>query len=133
MMNLDRLLRPRSVAIIGASDKPGALGASVLANLERQGFAGAIHLVNPKRTEIGGRPCVASVDDLPEGVDAAILAIPRVGVLDAIRGLARRGAGAAVIFSAGFAEDGPQGLADQEEIARIAREAGMVVEGPNCL
>jgi len=133
MMNLDRLLRPRSVAIIGASDKPGALGASVLANLERQGFAGAIHLVNPKRTEIGGRPCVASVDDLPEGVDAAILAIPRVGVLDAMRGLARRGAGAAVIFSAGFAEDGPQGLADQEEIARIAREAGMVVEGPNCL
>lgn len=133
MMNLDRLLRPRSVAIIGASDKPGALGASVLANLERQGFAGAIHLVNPKRKEIGGRPCVASVDDLPEGVDAAILAIPRVGVLDAMRGLARRGAGAAVIFSAGFAEDGPQGLADQQEIARIAREAGMVVEGPNCL
>jgi len=96
MMNLDRLLRPRSVAIIGASDKPGALGASVLANLERQGFAGAIHLVNPKRTEIGGRPCVASVDDLPEGVDAAILAIPRVGVLDAMRGLARRGAGSRI-------------------------------------
>lgn len=130
---LDRLLRPRSVAIIGASDKPGALGASVLANLERQGFAGAIHLVNPKRTDIRGRACVASVDDLPEGIDAAVLAIPRAGVLDAIRGLARRKAGAAVIFSAGFAEDGPQGLADQQEIARIADAAGMVVEGPNCL
>ena len=72
--SLDRLLRPRSVAIVGASDKPGALGASVLANLVRQGFAGDIHLVNPKRAEIGGRPCVASVDDLPEGVDAAVLA-----------------------------------------------------------
>ncbi|QNA86806.1 acetate--CoA ligase family protein [Sphingomonas sp. So64.6b] len=130
---LDRLLRPRSVAIIGASDKPGALGASVLANLERQGFPGEIHLVNPKRSEIGGRLCVASVDDLPEGVDAAVLAIPRAGVLDAIRGLARRKVGAAVIFSAGFAEDGPQGLADQQEIARIAQAAGMVVEGPNCL
>ena len=130
---LDRLLRPGSVAIVGASDKPGALGASVLANLVRQGFAGAIHLVNPKRSEIGGRPCVASVDDLPEGVDAAILAIPRAGVLDAIRGLARRKVGAAVIFAAGFAEDGPQGLADQQEVARIAAEAGMVVEGPNCL
>lgn len=130
---LDRLLRPRSVAIIGASDKPGALGASVLANLERQGFAGAIHLVNPKRTEIRGRACVASVDDLPEGIDAAVLAIPRAGVLDAIRGLARRKAGAAVIFSAGFAEDGAAGLADQQEIARIADAAGMVVEGPNCL
>ncbi|MCI4592432.1 acetate--CoA ligase family protein [Sphingobium sp. BYY-5] len=131
--SLDRLLRPRSVAIVGASDKPGALGASVLANLLRQGFGGAIHLVNPKRTEIGGRPCVASVDDLPDAVDVAVLAIPRAGVLDAVRGLARRGVGAAVIFSAGFAEDGPQGLADQQEIARVAREAGMVVEGPNCL
>jgi acyl-CoA synthetase (NDP forming) len=130
---LDRLLQPRSVAIIGASDKPGALGATVLANLERQGFAGAIHLVNPRRSEIRGRACVASVDDLPEGIDAAVLAIPRAGVLDAIRGLARRKAGAAVIFSAGFAEDGPQGLADQQEIARIADAAGMVIEGPNCL
>jgi len=131
--SLDRLLQPRSIAIVGASDKPGALGASVLANLERQGFSGQIHLVNPKRAEICGRACLASVDDLPEGVDAAILAIPRAGVLDAISGLARRGVGSAVIFSAGFAEDGPQGLADQEEIARIATEAGMVVEGPNCL
>jgi len=131
--SLDRLLRPRSIAIVGASDKPGALGASVLANLERQGFSGAIHLVNPKRTEIGGRPCLPSVDDLPEGVDAAILAIPRAGVLESIIGLARRRTGSVVIFSAGFAEDGPQGLADQQEIARIANQAGMVVEGPNCL
>lgn len=130
---LDCLLRPRSVVIVGASDKPGALGASVLANLVRQGFDGDIHLVNPKRTEIGGRPCVASVDDLPEGVHVAVLAIPRAGVLDTMRGLARRGVRAAVIFSAGFAEDGPRGLADQQEIARIARESGMVVEGPNCL
>jgi acyl-CoA synthetase (NDP forming) len=132
-LRFDRLLRPRSVAIVGASDKPGALGASVLANLERQGFDGEIHLVNPKRAEIGGRPCVATVDDLPEGIDVAVLAIPRAGVLDVIRGLARRRVGAAIVFSAGFAEDGPQGLADQQEIARIAAEAGMIVEGPNCL
>ncbi len=131
--SLDRLLRPGSVAIVGASDKPGSLGASVLRNLERQGFAGTIHLVNPKRQEIGGRPCVASVADLPEGVDAAVLAIPRAGVLDAIRGLGARGVGAAVVFAAGFAEDGPQGLADQQELGRIARESGMIVEGPNCL
>ncbi len=130
---LDRLLRPRSVAIVGASDKPGALGASVLRNLVRQGFHGPIHLVNPKRSEIGGRPCVASVDDLPDGVDAAVLAIPRAGVLDTLRGLGRRGVGAAVVFAAGFAEDGPQGLADQQEIGRIAQEYDMIVEGPNCL
>lgn len=130
---LDRLLRPRSVAIVGASDKPSALGASVLANLDRNGFAGAIHLINPKRAEIGGRPCLASVDDLPDGVDVAVLAIPRVAVLDTVKALAARRVGAAVIFSAGFAEGGEAGLAEQREIGRIAHETGMVVEGPNCL
>lgn len=130
---LDRLLRPRSVAIVGASDKPGALGASVLSNLDRNGFAGDIHLINPKRAEIGGRPCLASVDDLPDGVDAAVLAIPRVAVLETVSALARRGVGAVVIFSAGFAEGGEEGLAEQREIARVAAEANMVVEGPNCL
>jgi acyl-CoA synthetase (NDP forming) len=130
---LDRLLRPRSVAIVGASDKPGALGASVLSNLVRNGFAGDIHLINPKREEIGGRPCLPSIDALPNGVDAAVLAIPRAAVLPAIRALAARGVGAAVIFSAGFAEGGEEGLAEQREIGRVAAEAGMVVEGPNCL
>lgn len=131
--SLDRLLRPRSVVIVGASDKPGALGASVLANLDRAGFAGAIHLINPKRSEIGGRPCLPSVDALPEGVDAAVLAIPRAAVVDTIRALAQRGVGSAIIFSAGFAEGGEEGLAEQREIARIAQAAGMVIEGPNCL
>jgi len=133
VLRFDRLLRPRSVAIVGASDKPGALGASVLANLERRGFSGEIHLVNPKRAEIGGRRCVATVDDLPEGIDVAVVAIPRAGVLEVVHALAGRRVGAAIVFSAGFAEDGPQGLADQQEIARIAAEAGMIVEGPNCL
>lgn len=130
---LDRLLRPRSVAIVGASDKPGALGASVLSNLTRNGFSGDIHLINPKRAEIDGRPCLPSIDALPEGVDAAVLAIPRVAVLDTVRALAARKVGAAVIFSAGFAEGGEEGLAEQHEIGRIAAQSGMVVEGPNCL
>lgn len=132
-LDFDRLLQPRSVAIVGASDKPGSLGAAVLANLEKAGFAGEIHLINPRRAEIGARTCLASVDALPDGVDVAVLAIPRGGVLDAVRGLAARGCGAAVVFSAGFAEDGPDGLAEQQEIARIARKAGMIIEGPNCL
>jgi acyl-CoA synthetase (NDP forming) len=131
--DLRRLLSPRSVAVVGASDKPGALGASVVSNLERNRFAGEIHLINPKRAEIGGRPCLASIADLPLDVDVAVLAIPRAGVLDAVRALAARRCGAAVIFSAGFAEGGEQGLADQRELARIAAEAGMVIEGPNCL
>lgn len=130
---LDRFLRPKSVAIVGASDKPGALGATILTNLERNGYAGAVYPVNPKRDEIMGKQCYPSVDALPEGVDVAVLAIPRVGVLEAVKGLAARKCGGVVIFSAGFAEGGEEGLAEQHEIARIANEAGMVVEGPNCL
>ncbi|MEG3143076.1 acetate--CoA ligase family protein [Sphingomonas sp. RT2P30] len=131
--SLDRLLRPRSVAIVGASEKPGALGNQVLANLERHGFAGDIHLINPRRGVIAGRQSLGSVDELPEGVDAAVLAIPGAAVLATIRALAARGVGAAVIFSAGFAEGGEEGLAAQREVARIAAESGMIVEGPNCL
>ncbi|NML04356.1 acetate--CoA ligase family protein [Sphingomonas sp. G-3-2-10] len=132
-MNLERLLKARSVAIVGASEKPGALGNSVLQNLERHGFSGPIHLINPKRDEIAGRACLKSVADLPEGVDAAVLAIPGGAVLDTVRALAARGVGAAVIFSAGFAEGGEEGMAAQREVARIAAEHGMVIEGPNCL
>ena len=133
MSGVERLLRPTSVAIVGASDKPGALGNSVLTNLERNRFDGTIYPINPKREKIGEHPCLASVDDLPDGVDVAILAIPRPAVVDTVRALAKRGVGAAVIFSAGFAEGGESGREEQRQIAKIANEAGMLIEGPNCL
>jgi acetate---CoA ligase (ADP-forming) len=131
--SLDRLLKPRSIVIVGASPTRGALGNTVMANLERYGFRGPVHLVNPRRDEIDGRPCLKSIDELPDGVDAAVLAIPGGAVLDSIRSLAARNVGAAVIFSAGFAEGGEEGMAAQREVARIAQQSGMVVEGPNCL
>lgn len=133
MPDLSRLLSPRSVVIVGASPTPGALGNSVLRNLERHGYAGDIHLINPKRDDIDGRPCLKSIDALPQGVDAAVLAIPGPAVLGAVQALAERGVGAAIIFSAGFAEGGEEGLAAQAEVARIAHGHDMVVEGPNCL
>ena len=130
---IGRLLRPRSVAIVGASPTPGSLGGAVLGNLERFGFKGDIHLVNPSRSEINGRPCVATTRDLPRGVDAVVLAIPQKGVIDALKGCAERGVGGAIVFSAGFAEAGPEGVARQAELAKIARDSGMAIEGPNCL
>ncbi|MCW3848612.1 acetate--CoA ligase family protein [Sphingomonas sp. LB-2] len=133
MPDIARLLTPRSVVIVGASPTPGALGASVLANLERHRFAGDIHLINPKRDTIGDRPCLKSIEELPFGVDAAVLAIPGPAVVPALHALAARGVGAAVLFAAGFAEGGEEGLAAQAEIARIAAEHDMVIEGPNCL
>ena len=90
------------------------MGGSVLANLERCGFAGDIHLVSRSRAEINGRPCVPSIDDLPHGVDAAVLVVPQTAVLDAIAACGRRGVGAAIVFASGFAEVGDAGRAEQE-------------------
>jgi acetate---CoA ligase (ADP-forming) len=130
---IGRFLRPRSVAIVGASANKGALGRNVMAGLEAGGFSGAVHLVNPKRPEIDGKPTFSSIDALPEGVDCAVLAIPQAGVLEAIEACARRKVGGAIIFSAGFAEGGAEGRAAQERIGEIARAHNMIVEGPNCL
>jgi acyl-CoA synthetase (NDP forming) len=130
---IERMLRPRSIAIVGASPTPGSLGQSLLANLERFAFKGDIHLVSATRNEIGGRPCLKSASDLPRGVDCAALAIPRAGILDAVKGCAARGVGGVIIYAAGFAETGPEGQQLQADIARIARDHGMAVSGPNCL
>jgi acetate---CoA ligase (ADP-forming) len=122
-----RLADPRSVRRlrISQSRAHGIRGADLLDQ--------PIYLINPKRDEIGGRPCLKSINDLPSGVDAVVLAIPHAGVLDAIRALGARQAGAAIIFSSGFAEGGDTGRQEQREIARIAAEHGMVSEGSNCV
>ena len=130
---LDRLLRPRSVAIVGVSPEPGHMGGSVLANLQRCGFAGEMHLVSRSRPEINGRRCVPSIDDLPEGVDAAVLVVPQSAVLDAIAACGRRGVGAAIVFASGYAEVGEAGRAEQEKLAAAARVANVALLGPNCI
>src|SRR5688572_21956744 len=104
-----RLLKPRAVAIVGASDDPRSIGGNVLANLERAGFAGQLHLVSRSRAEIAGHPCVASIDGLPMGLDAVILVVPQEGVLEAVAACGRRQANAAIVFASGFAESGPDG------------------------
>jgi acyl-CoA synthetase (NDP forming) len=131
--SIERMLRPRSISIVGASPTPGSLGQSLLANLERFAFKGDVHLVSATRSEIGGRPCLKSTSELPQGVDCAALAIPRAGILDAVKGCAARGVGGVIIYAAGFAETGPEGQKLQADIARIARDHGMAISGPNCL
>jgi acyl-CoA synthetase (NDP forming) len=128
-----RLLKPRSVAIVGASADPRSIGGNVLANLERAGFAGDLHLVSRTKAEIGGHACVPTIDDLPLGIDAMVLIVPQEGVLDAIAACGRRRVNGAVVFASGFAEAGADGTALQEKLAALARESGVLVNGPNCL
>jgi acyl-CoA synthetase (NDP forming) len=131
--NLDRLLRPRSVALVGVSATAGSLGECVLTNLEGSRYTGDIHLVNPKRPWIHSRQSVASIDELPNDIDCAVLAVPAAAVLASVRACAAKRFGSVIVFSAGFGEAGNEGRAAQEELARTAREHNMIIEGPNCL
>ncbi len=130
---IDRLLRPKSVAVVGASDRHGALGCTLLNNLVQYEFDGDVYPVNPKRDELQGLKVYKSVNELPKGVDCAVLAIPRPFVVDTVRDMAANGCGAVVIYAAGFSEAGEEGAKDQAELAKIAEESGMIIEGPNCL
>ncbi len=130
---LTRLLRPRSVAIVGISPEAGSIGANALNNLLGIGFTGDIHLVSRTNREIGSRACVASIDELPEGIDAAVLAVPRQATADAVKACVRRKIGAAIVFAAGFAEMDDAGRTEQEALARLARDGGMGLCGPNCI
>ena len=129
-LGLARLMAPASIAVVGATDRPGSYAAETLLNLEAIGFPGPVWGVNPRRTEVLGRPCVPSVADLPQAVDAVVVAIPAVGVSDAVEQAGARGCGGAVIFSAGFAEV-PGGVALQEDLVAAARRYQLPVCGPN--
>ena len=131
--SVERVLKPRSIAIIGASADPRSFGGFVLANLERFGYAGELHLVSRSSAAISGRPCVGAVDDLPEGIDLAVLAIPESGVLEAVRVLGEKRTSVSVIFASGYAETGEEGRARQAQIAEMAHGLGMALVGPNCM
>jgi len=129
---VDRLLRPRSIAIVGVSD-PASPGATVLAGLRTFGYGGAIHLVSRGRREVLGEPCVASIDELPLDVDVAALCVPRDAVAEALAACVRRRMGGAIVFASGFAEADAAGRAEQDALAAMARKEGLALLGPNCL
>src|SRR5690554_4127294 len=124
------LFSPRSVAIVGASDNPTRIGGRPLRYLREAGFAGAVYPVNPQRETVQGYRAYASVADLPETPDLALLAVPANATLDAVRACAERGVKIAIIFSAGFAEADEAGLALQDEMVTTARAGGMRLLGP---
>jgi len=127
---LDKLFSPRSIAVVGASTREHSVGRAILRNLRDGGFAGDIHVVNPRYPDIGGVPTVASLDDLSAPPDLAVIAAPASAVPDVVRNAAERGVGAAVIITAGLGH-GPGSLAAACEQA--ARAKGLRLVGPNCL
>jgi len=129
LSSMTRLMKPRAVAVIGASNEEGKIGNSVMRNLVDGGFAGDIHPVNPKAHDILGLKAYPSVLDIPGEVDVAVFAIPAQHVPRALEEVGRKKIPAAVLIPSGFAETGDQEL--QDRVVAIAREHGVRVLGPN--
>lgn len=129
LVSMRRLMEPRSVAVIGASNEQGKIGNSVMRNLIDGGFAGEIHPVNPKADDILGRKAYKSVTDVPGEVDVAVFAIPAKFVASALKEVGRKGIPNAVLIPSGFAETGEQAL--QDEIVAVGEQYGVRLLGPN--
>ncbi len=127
------ILAPRSLALVGASRKPGSVGAEVLRNLVESGYGGTLYPVNPSAGELGGLQAYPSLAALPGEVELAVIAVPAVAVVEAAREAAARGARALVVLSAGFSETGEEGTRRERELLAVCRESGMRLVGPNCL
>ena len=126
-------MAPRSLAVVGASERSGALGAAVFGNIRAGTFAGPVYPVNPKYPTLDGLRCHARLADLPEAPDLAVVVTPAAtapGLIDAAGDLGIRNV---LVLSAGFAESGPQGKALQDDLLARARVRGVRVLGPNCL
>ncbi|HEY2053881.1 MAG TPA: acetate--CoA ligase family protein [Solirubrobacterales bacterium] len=128
--DLTPLLRPRSVAVVGANDRPGSYGDVIFRNLAAAGFEGAVWGVNPKRDEVHGRPCVPRVADLPEPVDAVVVAIPAAACAPVVIEAGERGCGGAIVLAAGFGETAA-GRPLEAELREAATRVGLPLCGPN--
>ncbi|MFO8055807.1 MAG: CoA-binding protein [bacterium] len=122
---------PESLAVIGASDNPLKFGGLFLKALFDHGYKGNIYPVNPRAGIIQGLQAYSAVESIPEPVDFAVITVPAPLVKDAVRGCVKKGVKGAEILSSGFREAGPEGASLEDEVARIAREGGLRLIGPN--
>ena len=123
--SLSHLLRPSSVAVVGASRQQGSVGRAILHNLVSSGFEGTVHAVNPHAQTVEGVRCVASVGDLPEAVDLAVITVPPAAVPGAAEECGRRGVRCLIVITAGLG-------AHRNDLLAICRRHGMRLVGPNC-
>lgn len=128
-----RLFNPRGIAVVGASEDAARPGAQTLRALQRHGYAGHVCPVNPRRTQIGGLRCHASIADIDEPCDVAVIALPAAQVPAAVAECARKAIGFAVVLGGGFRESGPAGVQLEADLVAAARAGGVRVIGPNCL
>ena len=133
MKNLNKMFKPESVAVIGASNTPGKVGYIIVDNLINDGFEGKIYPVNPKGGEILGKQAYASIKDIPEKVDLAIITIPSVFVNETVKDCGEAGVENMVVITAGFKEVGEEGAKLEAELTALGEKYGINIIGPNSL
>src|SRR4051812_9763450 len=131
-MILDGLLRPRKIAIVGASERP-SIGRALMTSLARLGFDGEVFPINPKYSTVLGARCYASLRDVPAAPDVVAFCVATDRVLDGIKQTAEVSGRGAVIYDGGFAELGGDGIRLQAEISAICSGAEIALCGPNCM
>jgi acetyltransferase len=130
---LDSLFSPHTVAVVGATDREGSVGRTVLANLLDGNYKGRVYPVNPRRTELLGQRCYASIADLPEPVDLVVVVTPAATVPGVVAECVKAKSKGIVVISAGFKEKGPEGVALEQQIRSILHGIETRLIGPNCL
>lgn len=129
---LEHLFNPKSIAVVGVSDKPGKLSGVIMESLAASGFPGTVYPVNPRHTTIGGQRCYQSIEAIGAEIDLAVLAVPASEVVPVLRN-AGSTVKSAIVISGGFAESGAKGVAVEKELSEIARKGHLRIIGPNCM
>ena len=131
--SLDRLFRPESVLVVGASDDPMRIGGRPISYLENAGYSGTIVGVNPRHKEVQGHPCYPSIGEAPLVPDVALIAVGGQRAVEAVRSCGEVGVPFAIVFAAGFAESGASGHELESQLGTVAKQTGIRVLGPNTL
>lgn len=131
--SIERIFNAKSVAVVGASRRPGSIGQAMVRNLVLGDYWGQVYAVNPLAEAVSGLPAYSSVTDIPHDVDLAIIAVPADAVPDVVLDCASKGVHGLVVISSGFAEQGPKGRQQQRKLLGLSRSYGLRLIGPNCL
>lgn len=132
-LTLDRIFKPKSIAVIGASETPGTAGYRIFRNLIGSGYSGVVYPVNPKRDSVQGVQAYPSINEVPKVVDLAIIATPSAIVVDMVEQCGKRGIQGILIISAGFKEIGPEGVAREQQLLELKKKYNLRILGPNCV
>src|SRR5689334_14363191 len=130
--DLERFFTPQSIAVIGASQDVATISGQPLRHLQSHDYRGRLYPVNPRYKEVGGLKCYASLGDVPDTPDLALVLVNAARVADILRECGRKGVAYVIIFSSGFSETGDGGAALQRELIDIAHEFNIGIVGPNC-